>query len=231
MALSPISWFQSLSPTLKKVLAGAVALLLALGAGYWYGRHSAPSKVIEVTDTTTTKKLQETEATLATVRQQYAELEKTKTKTKTKKVYVHDKVLTVDADTKCDETFDPATGHLAHRTCVKSKHVVDIEHSVQYLAVVNERETLKSKVSTLETENATLKQKLAEETTHTHTEKTTINNNKDRWMAGVGAGLTLNNPGMTYSAKGGYRLFGPFWLGAEVDTNKTLQLNLMMTMP
>jgi chaperonin cofactor prefoldin len=234
MALDPVGFFKNLSPNLKKGLAALLVLVLVGATGFWYGRHSAPEKTIEVIDTTTKTKLEETTAQLTKLQQSYATLQQQKDKVVTETKVVHDRVVAADKDTKCDETFDRKTGKLIHRVCERSTHTTDTQHDEALAKLTQEKETLSTQVTTLSTENLTLKNKLQEAETHTHTEKTVINNVKDNWLVGGGAGLTLNSPGMTYGAQGAYRVIGPFWLGPSVSIGpsaKTLSLNLIMTLP
>lgn len=215
MAFDPIGWFNRIPNALKLAIGAVLCLSLVGAAGFWYGRHSAPEKIVTKTETV----IQEKIVTQVQVQEKVVYKDRVVTKTQ----YVHDAVVSVDDDTKCDEKYDNTTGHLVERVCEKSHHTVDVEHDERYTSVVRERDELQTKVTNLTQQ--------VDKLTHSTTTTTVTNSTKDRWMVGLGGGLTLNSSALTWSAQGAFRLVGPFWIGGEIDTNKSIRANLLLSLP
>jgi hypothetical protein len=216
MPFDPKSYIQNLNPNVKKGLLALLVLILVGASGFWYGRQSAPEKVV----------IQVVEKEKVVEKEVKVEVVKWKTKTEKKTEYVRDQVTVADANTKCDETFDRETGKLVHRVCERTSHT-DTSVSERRLAELTLlTETLQN---TLTEKDKTI-EKLKSTTT------IVTNNVKDNWLLGLGVGVVYGVPGLDYSLQGAYRLVGPFWLGATIASDTTFKyksgtIDIIMTLP
>jgi hypothetical protein len=220
MNLSPVKAVWNKTPSFVK---WGLLVVLALVVSFGAGRYSAPSKVTirEVVDVTTEQKLKEVTAERDSVKQQYALLQQEKQKVVTETKYVHDRVLTADANTKCEENFDRRTGHLVRRLCEQTTSVTDVETTTKLANVTSERDTLKLEVSSLTTEKERLAQVERDFIEHKRTEreKTVTTEARPGWRIGASALLepstTLELKDVEFGVTVERRLFGELYLGAQ----------------
>lgn len=181
----------------SRLLQAIILGLLLFSGGYLLGRaHKVPAKVEThaVADVVTKQKLADALKIQQDLQEQLTQAKKTITELSSHKVVHTHTEKKPDGTLVTDTTTTTDTEKNTNSTTDTSQKVVD------------NTSTVDNKTSTTDT------------TSHTDTKTISTPMVKDHWYAGVSAALSLkgvSDPGVELK----YRLIGPFWLGASVDTS------------
>lgn len=184
------------------------AVALAGAGGYAAGRYAAPAKVVETSSTTTAAQDSSSSHvdTTAAVQYRYG----------TETQWVSQAVIAADVNTRCTEKFDPASGRLVRRVCVR----VDRSHVDTSSGGASSATAAGASSSSSSTSSAS-----ASSSSTTSTTTKVVEAARPQWALEVGAswdqlaerirkGERLAPPELELAL--GRRILGPVWLAATV---------------